>query len=205
MDRGWIKLHRKLMDNELWKAEPFTKGQAMVDLLMLANHKDGFIYKRGNHLNVSRGQVGWSQIKLSERWGWSRPKIKRFINDLEKDGFLLQQNNNVSSLITILNYNIYQGDVTPDVAAEKQQKSSRRYTNKNDKNVKNEKNTNRFIPPTVEEVSVYCEERDNGINAQAFVNHYETTGWKRGNTKIKDWKACVRTWEQNNKQRGEYL
>ena len=58
----------------------------------------------------------------------------------------------------------------------------------------------RFTPPTVEEVAAYCEERHNGIDAQAFVDHYAASGWMRGKTPIRDWKACVRTWEQ--KRRG---
>lgn len=53
----------------------------------------------------------------------------------------------------------------------------------------------RFIPPSVEEVAAYCRERGNGIDPQEFVDHYTANGWVRGKTKIKDWKACVRTWE----------
>ena len=55
----------------------------------------------------------------------------------------------------------------------------------------------KFIPPTVQEVSEYCKERKNGIDPQSFIDHYESNGWYRGKTKIKDWKACVRTWEKN--------
>jgi hypothetical protein len=58
----------------------------------------------------------------------------------------------------------------------------------------------KFIPPTVEQVREYCEERRNNIDPNKFINHYESTGWMRGKNKIKDWKACVRTWEQNTQQ-----
>ena len=54
----------------------------------------------------------------------------------------------------------------------------------------------RFTPPSLSEVEDYCQERENGIDAEAFLNHYEANGWMRGKTKIKDWKACVRTWEK---------
>lgn len=61
--------------------------------------------------------------------------------------------------------------------------------------------TSRFTPPTLQEVSDYCKERENNINPSNFIDHYETNGWMRGKTKIKDWKACVRTWEKSeNKQ-----
>lgn len=59
------------------------------------------------------------------------------------------------------------------------------------------KTTSRFTPPTVQEVKEYCVERKNRVDPQEFVDHYETNGWMRGKTKIKDWKACVRTWEKN--------
>ena len=57
-----------------------------------------------------------------------------------------------------------------------------------------------FKPPTVEEVAAYCQERQNGIDAQAFVDFYSGTNWFRGKTKIKDWKACVRTWEKRDRE-----
>ena len=60
------------------------------------------------------------------------------------------------------------------------------------------KNIKKKIPPSVDEVRAYCEERKNNIDPQRFIDHYEANGWMRGKTKIKDWKACVRTWERNN-------
>lgn len=57
----------------------------------------------------------------------------------------------------------------------------------------------RFVKPTVAEVSAYCQERGNGINPESFVDFYESVGWKVGNKPMKDWKACVRTWEQRRK------
>lgn len=55
-----------------------------------------------------------------------------------------------------------------------------------------EKNTpSHFIPPTVEEVYLYCEQRHNGIDAQRFVDYYTARGWKN----ITDWKAQIRVWE----------
>lgn len=69
--------------------------------------------------------------------------------------------------------------------------------NVNDKEKEKRKRT--FIKPTVEEVQNYCRERRNNVNAENFMNFYESKGWKVGNTPMKDWKACVRTWEQRDK------
>jgi hypothetical protein len=59
------------------------------------------------------------------------------------------------------------------------------------------KYSNKFTPPTLEQIKEYCRERKNKVNADRFLNHYEANGWMRGKTKVKDWKACVRTWEEN--------
>ena len=55
----------------------------------------------------------------------------------------------------------------------------------------------RFIPPTLEEVQAYCIERENSVDAAYFLDYYAANGWVQGKGKpIKDWKACVRTWER---------
>ena len=56
----------------------------------------------------------------------------------------------------------------------------------------------RFTPPTLEEVTAYCIERNNNIDAQHFIDYYTSNGWLVGKNKMKDWKAAVRTWERNN-------
>jgi hypothetical protein len=57
----------------------------------------------------------------------------------------------------------------------------------------------RFSPPSVEDVTAYCRERKNGVDAQRFVDFYASKGWKIGQNPMKDWKAAVRTWEQRDK------
>ena len=58
----------------------------------------------------------------------------------------------------------------------------------------------RFKKPTLEEVSEYCLERNNDIDPEVFIDFYEANGWVQGKNKpIKDWKACIRTWERNRK------
>lgn len=63
----------------------------------------------------------------------------------------------------------------------------------------------RFTPPTVEEVSAYCAERGNGIDAERFVNFYASKGWMVGKNKMKDWKAAVRNWERMNKEQAQKI
>ena len=64
------------------------------------------------------------------------------------------------------------------------------------------KKTARFAPPTLEEVTAYCQERGNNIDPQHFIDYYQMNGWKvGGKTPMKDWKAAVRTWEQREKEK----
>jgi len=63
-----------------------------------------------------------------------------------------------------------------------------------------ESRSKRFKPPTLEEVSAYCTERNNNIDPQRFIDFYESKGWMVGKNKMKDWKAAVRSWESRNKK-----
>ena len=53
----------------------------------------------------------------------------------------------------------------------------------------------RFSAPTVEEVREYCEKRKNHVDAERFVDFYQSKGWMVGKNPMKDWHAAVRTWE----------
>ena len=57
----------------------------------------------------------------------------------------------------------------------------------------------RFVPPSVDEVRDYCQERGNSVDPQRFVDYYSSNGWMVGRTKMNDWKAAVRNWEQREK------
>lgn len=54
-----------------------------------------------------------------------------------------------------------------------------------------------FVPPTLEEIQAYCKERNNQVDTTKFRDFYESKGWMVGKTKMKDWKASVRTWERS--------
>lgn len=128
----------------LWLSEPFTRGQAWVDLIGLATHENQYFYVRGVKVELIRGQVGWSEPKLSERWKWSRTKLRKFLKDLEKEQQIIQHKDNITQVVTIVNYEIYQEKVQQTIqqkdskkTAEEQQKDVYK-NNKNNKNNKNE-------------------------------------------------------------------
>jgi len=57
-----------------------------------------------------------------------------------------------------------------------------------------------FKKPTLDEVKNYCILRKNNIEAEAFIDFYESKGWQIGKEIMKSWKACVRTWESREKK-----
>lgn len=60
------------------------------------------------------------------------------------------------------------------------------------------KSKKRFSPPTLEDVQAYCMKRNNQVDAEQFIDFYSSKGWMVGKNPMKDWKACVRTWEKRN-------
>lgn len=144
---GWIKLHRKIVLNPFYFSEPFTRSQAWIDLLILANHSDNFFYKRGIKVDVKTGQVGYDLENLAVRWKWSRGKAERFFCALENTQQIVRQKTNVTTLISIVNYQLYQStdkpngkaNSNPSSKANGQQTVKQTDTNKNEENVNNEK------------------------------------------------------------------
>ena len=59
----------------------------------------------------------------------------------------------------------------------------------------------RFTPPTIDEITTYCKERNNDVDPERFHDFYQSKNWMIGKNKMKDWKAAVRTWERGNKHK----
>jgi hypothetical protein len=133
--KDYFKVNRLLLKSDRWLSEKFTRGQAWVDLFGLAQHKkESFFRIRGIKVNLKRGQLGYSQLTLAKRWKWSVGKVKRFLNELEMDGDIEQQNNTVTTLITVIKYNLWQGDgVTNELTNEHQTNIKRETYNKENK------------------------------------------------------------------------
>ena len=88
---GWIKAHRNLQQHYLWQDKPFSKGQAWIDLILLANHKDNKFILGNEAIEVERGSFVTSEIKLMDRWGWSKSKVRDFLKLLQNDSMLIKK------------------------------------------------------------------------------------------------------------------
>ena len=105
MYKGGIFLLRKLRDNPLWQDKPFSKGQAWVDMLLQANHKDTEVFYKDNVYPIKRGQFIRTERDLASDWGWSRSRVTRFLLLLKKCSMIVTKTEPKANLITILNYN----------------------------------------------------------------------------------------------------
>lgn len=202
MNGDYIKLYRSMLEWE-WYSDINT-CRLFIHMLLMANWKDA----KFKGIVIPRGSFVSSIHILSENTGLSERSVRTSINHLKLTGELTSKPTSKFTVFTIVNYDNYQ---TTDIHNDKQLTSNRQATDnqpttieerkKERKEECNNKNNMRFVPPSVDDVFEYCVERNNGIDAQAFVDHYEANGWMRGKNKIKDWKACVRTWERNNGQK----
>lgn len=196
MSDGYIKLYRQIFDNELWTEKPFSRAQAWIDLLLKANYKTKTCVIKGKTITIKRGQLLRGEDTLAHDWGWSRGKVRRFLTYLDKKGNISKNGTAVGTLITVENYETFQGcepahstsDGTADGTGEKKVKESKR--------IEREK-----FPPSLAQVSEYVAEMNYTMDAAKFYDYYSETEWRKKNgQQIRDWKAAVRTWERREKE-----
>lgn len=216
---GFIKIHKKIMEWE-WYDEPNT-FRVFIHLLFKANFKD----HKWRGMTIKRGQVPISLRQLSEDLGISIQNVRTSLNHLKSTHEITIKSTNRVSVITIENYEKYQlneEELThkPTHEVTINQQATNTPTQKKDNNyiyyppistnvdispqnekpppTKNGKRGKGFSPPTVEDVKAYCMERKNSVDAERFVDYYSSQKWKKANgLPVSDWKACVRTWEEN--------
>ncbi|MDD4565528.1 MAG: hypothetical protein PHE79_08680 [Eubacteriales bacterium] len=105
---GWIKLYRKITENPLWEDRPFSKGQAWIDLIIMANRLPTKLIYGNTIIDLERGQLHTSEPKLMERWGWSKKKVRAYLVLLERLKMATAKGTTKGTTITIENYSVYQ-------------------------------------------------------------------------------------------------
>lgn len=127
---GYILLYRKAEDNPVLQCDVFDKYHAWVWLLERANHKTRRIPFNGGYRTIKRGQLLTSIRKLATTWGWGKDRVRIFLNSLEMNGMIRQKRDTSGTLLTIVNYSVYQ--VAPDTNKDADRYANRytdRYTN----------------------------------------------------------------------------
>jgi len=149
VDTGWIKIHRKIWDSPVWQTKPFSQGQAWIDMLLMANHKENDLFVGNRIIKIVRGSFITSQRQLARRWGWERSKVRRFLKVLSKaTQVTTHQATHKTTHVSIINYDSYQNmrpTLRPTLRPTKRPKDDPHLpTNKNVKNEKKKKTTGAY-------------------------------------------------------------
>lgn len=144
-DLGYIKVHRATKKHWLWnESRKRTKFEAWLDLLIMANHsmiKEAVGY---DLIPIERGQVLTSQESLANSWKWNRESVRLFLRMLENDKMISVNATAKYTMITVCNYDTYQGQAPTsrhqtDIKPPSTLHQTATFNNaKNDNNVKNE-------------------------------------------------------------------
>lgn len=115
---GTVVIDRHMTDDDLWLCEPFSRGQAWLDLVLLAQDRNRIVKVRGIDVTLLKGQVGRSVVSLAERWQWTREKTRAFLNDLREARKISFKMDNVATVITVLDYSVFNRDQTAESTPE---------------------------------------------------------------------------------------
>lgn len=147
MSKGWIALHRQILDDPLWNQLTPEHTKIMITLLLMANHKENQWIWKGKKYTVQPGQFITSINSIMEKAGKgiSVRNVRTALKNLEKYNFLTSETTNQNTLITIANWGKYQDKalkVTSETADDRQTGDKRVTTNNNDnhKTMKQENN-----------------------------------------------------------------
>ena len=117
-DRTYIKLYRKVTGSELFSERPFDRWHAFEYLLINARRFPASVIVKGQRINLDTGQLICGMEVLGDKWGWSRGKVQRYLNLLEKMEMIEKEPSQIGTIITIKNYIKYQCDDTASSTAE---------------------------------------------------------------------------------------
>lgn len=182
---GWIKIHRKVLEWE-WYDDTNT-FRLFMHLILKANHKD----KNYRGQIVKAGSLLTGRELLAQETGLTVRQVRTCLERLKTTNEVTINSSRQGTIIQVVKYKDYQittNETTTERPTNDQQTTS-------NKNVKKERSI--FIPPTADQVREYCIERGNNVDANRFVDFYTSKGWIVGKSKMKDWKAAVRTWEKD--------
>lgn len=103
--KGFVPVYRAIQDHWLWNNdEPFSKGQAWIDLMLSVNHEEKKILINGRVVVIKPGQRWTSYRTLAKSWGWSKDRVKRYIKLLKSDGMILTDETPSGTLLTLTNW-----------------------------------------------------------------------------------------------------
>ena len=110
----YIKLYRKVMENAVFLELPYDRWHAFEFLVLKARRFPTITILKGKPIKLEVGQLIYGEDALARKWGWSRGKVKRFLDMLENLEMIKKNGTPYGTVITIENYTKYQGDCACD-------------------------------------------------------------------------------------------
>lgn len=203
---GWIKINRKIAEHWLWQDAERLKW--WLDLLFMAAWEDKEVLHDAHKFTLHRGQMIASISFLAERWGRNNNTVIKYLKLLEAENMIIRKVlHRQTAIITICNYESYQDKGSNTI--DRQIDSKANTIVNGNKEIKEIKENNRegkrrkppFHPPSLEDVKSYVQEKGYSVDAEQFVNFYESKGWMVGKNKMSNWHAAIATWQKREKER----
>ena len=151
MDReskGFIKLDRSIFEH--WIFQDAEKFRAFVDLIQLARWKDEKLLIGNELVTIPRGSYYTSELKLAERWGWSRNKTRDYLKLLETEHMITKKGTTKGTMLTVENYRVYQDEGTTKSTSNQQQKNIKKTSESTSK--KHQKDNERYTKEEIKEI-----------------------------------------------------
>lgn len=200
-NKGYLIIQRSLFDHWIWDEKPYSKGQAWIDLIRLANYEDKKFLAGRNVIQIKRGTFFTSIKHLADSWGWGVRKTRDFLSSLSSDSMVTTKSTTQGTMITIVNYAKHQ-----DLGQTKGTTKGTTYSTTNVKQKANESKTEStqlnkvnkrkerefFLTPTAKEIKKHFSQNDYRSDPEEFFDYYESKSWKG----ITDWEAAARRWER---------
>jgi tRNA nucleotidyltransferase/poly(A) polymerase len=171
---------------------------------------------KDNNLSLKAKGLLSLMLSLPDDWDYSvrglesicvetKDTINGILKELENNNYLERKRVYCNGKISNWEYNIYENNLHPKNQDIENQDIENYDINKilNNKKLNNKENINtkeKFKKPTLEEITQYCNDRNNDIDPEQFYDFYESKNWMIGKNKMRDYRAAVRTWERNHKK-----
>jgi hypothetical protein len=119
---GNVTFPKEMWDRDILGRDPANTKSALMDLWTWANDRQRTIKVNGRDVVLQRGQLAYAQGTLAGFWHWSRPKVHKVLVELQDEGFITFQTSSTVTVITVLDYDIYNRDTAaelhPDVTTD---------------------------------------------------------------------------------------
>ena len=217
MNEGWVKIYRSICESPV-----FTDAEALrlwIYILCNAAHKEHDVLYYGKIVHLEKGQFITGRKILAQKFQTSESKVYRKLQLLKRLGNVNIISNNSFSLVTVVNWEKYQDNfesLNNEQTTNEQQANNRRTTDEQQTNTTEEcKELKECIkggeeyacararaceeaptpptPPTLEEIRLFCSERNSSVNPARFYNYNAVRNWKG----VTDWRLKLEEWESN--------